>query len=361
MDIAQFVKEVSKAEAGLNEGIPFTSNKLTELTGGILKSYSYLIMGPSKTGKTSFLYEEFIFNIVDRVIKGEMKEEDIRIILFSMEMNDLMFMFKAAARWIFYNVKYEEKSVITDTKQLLGSNGIPHPILLQALKSKGLLTYLERLKRIVLFLSETTPQGIMTFVSNDCGKMSTLVGQDAAGKNKYSFNNPNLLYIVAIDHISLVIKDDKGPSEIKNIIDDTSTNLRRLKNAFGITPAFLQQITPPQNNGGIKKLTLGYAELRDSKNTFQDTDFCLSLGSPYHDQIKAINYKNGVYHIIPGEDNGGVGLADRLRLVSIEKDRYGVSSIRIALSYLGEIGLFKDIKSPEEVNYEFYSSIKKTF
>ena len=361
MNIENFVREVKKSKEGKNKGIPFTSKNLTTLTGGILKAYSYLIMGPSKTGKTSFLYEQFIFNVIDRIIAGEIEEKDARIILFSMEMNDIMFMFKAAARWIFYNVKRDGKAVITDTKQLLGSNGVPHPTLLSALESRELLEYLALVKRVVIFLSETTPRGIMDFVATDCVKISKLVGKDESGKNKYEFLNENLTYIVAVDHISLVIKDKDGPSEIKQIIDETSTNLRRLKNAFGITPAFLQQITPPQNNGGIKKLTLGYSELRDSKNTFQDTDFCFSLGSPFHDQIKAVNYKDGIYHILPGEDNGGIGLEDRLRLVSIEKDRYGVSSVRIAVAYLGEIGLFTDIAPPSAVDYDYYKAIKKTF
>jgi hypothetical protein len=361
MDISNFLKEVDKAEKGKNEGIPFTSKRLTELTGGILKGFAYLIMGPSKTGKTSFLYEQFVFNLVDRIIKEEIAEEDVKIVLYSLEMNDTMFMFKAAARWIFNNIKYENKSVITDTKQLLGNNGVPPTILLNALKSNELFDYLSLLKRVVTVLTEGSPQGIFNFVATDCISISTLTGKDKSGKNKYSFNNPNLLYVVAIDHMSLVVKDIKGSSEAKLIIDETSTNLRRLKNAFGVTPAVLQQITPPPNNGGIKKLTLGYAELRDSKNTFQDTDFCLSLGSPFHDHIKAINYKGGVYQIIPDEDNGNVGMGDRLRLISVEKDRYGASSIRIAVAYLGEIGLFADIAPPNEVNYEYYNNIKKTF
>lgn len=361
MNIPGFIEEVLKAEEGKNEGIPFTSKRLTDLTGGILKGFSYLIMGPSKTGKTSFLYEQFIFNVIDRIIKEELKEEDVRIVLYSLEMNDLMFMFKAASRWIFNNVKYEDKAVITDTKQLLGNNGPPHPLLLDALKSKELLSYLGLVQRIVTFLGETSSQSMFNFVASDCVNRSILIGKDESGKNKYKFINPNLLYIVAIDHVSLVIKEPNGPSEAKLIIDDTSTNLRRLKNAFGITPAFLQQITPPPNNGGIKKLTLGHAELRDSKNTFQDTDFCLSLGSPFHDHIKAINYKGGVYQIIPDEDNDNVGIGDRLRLISIEKDRYGASSVRIAVAYLGEIGLFADIAPPSELNYEYYNNIKKTF
>lgn len=361
MNIAAFQKEVKKALNGENTGIPFTIQALNRLTGGILKGYSYLIMGKSGTGKTSFMYEEFIFNIVDKIISGEMREEDVRIVLYSMEMSDIMFMFKAAARWMYFNRVYEDKRILTDTKQLSGAYGIPPAVLAEQLESDELIEYLELLKRVIVFLTVTTPTEMYNYVGTDCTKRSTLIGKDDSGRSKYAFNNPNQVYIVALDHISLVTKDEKSDSEKKKIIDDTSSYLRRLKNGFGITPVILQQITPPPQNGGIKKLTMGYQELRDSKDTYQDIDFCLSLGSPFHDQIKAVNYKDGIYHIMPGEDNGNNGLQDRLRLISVEKDRYGNSSMRVAASYLGEIGLFRDIAPPDEVKYEVYAAMKKTF
>jgi len=361
MNINAFKKEVNKALLGHNKGIPFTISSLTNLTGGILKGYGYLIMGPSKTGKTSFMYEEFIFNLIDKVISGELKEEDVRIVLYSMEMNDLMFLYKASARWTYFNQTFEGRPILTDTKQLSGAYGSPPSILAEIMQSCELEDYLNLVSRIVVFLTETTPTTLFNFVASDCIKISSAIGKDESGKLKYQFNNPNLLYIVALDHMSLVLKDAGTNGEVKTIIDDTSTYLRRLKNGFGITYAMLQQITPPPNQGGIKKLTLGHAELRDSKNTFQDTDFCFSLGSPFHDNIKAVNYKGGVYHVMPDEDNGGVGLADRLRLISVEKDRYGVSSVRVAAGYIGEIGLFRDIPAPDVINYNLFESIKATW
>jgi len=272
-------------------------------------------------------------------------------------------MFKAAARWLFKNKTFIDINgnparILTDTRQLLGNKGIPPKELLDAIRDEEFKKYLELARRIVVFLTDTTPTDMYTFVANDCLKMSTLSRIDESGKKKYSFNNERLLYILALDHISLVNKDKGGMSDLKTIIDDTSTYARKLKNGFGISPVFLQQITPPPDNGGVKKLTLGHKELRDSKNTFHDTDYCFSLGSPFHDQIKNVNYLDGVYAIIPGEDNGWVGLQDRLRLISIEKDRYGNSGMRVACGYLGEIGTFPNMPPPKEVIYENWNKTK---
>ena len=93
---------VQRGYEGLNVGIPFTVDRLNRPTGGIAKGMYYLILGASRTGKSAFLYDQFIFNLVDLIYDDKLKVEDVEVLLYSLEIDRVMIVTKAAIRFLFY-------------------------------------------------------------------------------------------------------------------------------------------------------------------------------------------------------------------------------------------------------------------
>lgn len=342
-------ESVERGYQGLNIGIPFTVSKLNRPIGGIAKSMYYLILGASRTGKSAFLYDQFVFNLVDKIVAGELKEEDVEIVLYSLEIDRNIIVTKAAIRYLFLH-----KNVLTTTKKLLGVHGKTPDALYGMMKDEGLRNYLKVLNRVLTVFTRATAVSMHKYITKRCIDQSLSYGQDAEGNKLYMFKNPNKLFIVAVDHIALV--QEGSGDNLKKTIDLVSKRVFvDLKRQFGITPVAVQQINPQKAGDGQRKPIYGHADARDSKNTFQDCDVCLSIGSPYHEDFASINYKGQVYHIVPSEINNFQGLGDRFRLFGVEKDRYGTSNLRLASAFVGEVGLFTGIPDPNDVIYSKYN------
>lgn len=347
------VRVIKEGEEGLNRGLPFTVTKLNNSLGGILKKTYYLILGKSKTGKSSFLYEEFIFNVLDLVSKGTLELEDIEIYLISYEISIEMILAKAAVRWMLTRMK-----TLSDTKQITGAHGKAHPEIYKLLYSEELKLYLDKLQKILRVLNDGTPDTITTSLNKKFMSIcDTDIDED--GGQIYKFKNKNKKVIVGIDHLGLTPKS--GGMSLKDTMDTFSAYLFKLKNIFPITVAVVQQVTPTKTDGGQKKIVYGHEDARDTKNTFQDCDVCISIGSPYHEEYRSFTYRGGLYHVRPDESNSYLGLEDRIRVIAVEKDRYGNSGFRTSAGFIGEVGMFVDMEEPEEVNYDKWKGIRKTF
>lgn len=342
---------VTRGYEGLNVGIPFTVNKLNIPTGGIAKSMYYLILGPSRTGKSAFLYDQFIFNMADRIYDGKMKIEDVDIILYSLEIDRTIIAVKAAARFLF-----KRKKILTHVKKVLGVEGKTDPELYRILtKDEDVRRYISIIDQILDIFTYADPGIMHRYIKKKCESQSIIYGKDPEGKDLFRFKNPNKIVIAAIDHIALSSAGRKGDST-KDTIDVISKRVFvDLKRQYGVTPVTVQQINPQKSSDGNKKIVYGHADARDSKNTFQDCDVCISIGSPFHEEFKSVNYKGELYYIVPDETNNYMGLMDRFRMFGVEKDRYGTSNLLVPAAFAGEVGAFASIQEPADVRYEYYS------
>lgn len=339
---------VDSGVKGLNVGIPFTIPGLNVPTGGIMKAMYYLIMGSSKTGKSSFLYDQFIFNLADRVLKGELNVDDVEIILYSLEIDRVMIAAKAAVRYLF-----KSKYILSSIKRLLGVYG-PTPLgLAQVMKDPVFMRYLSIIDEITTIFTKANPFDMYKYVEKRCAEQSVQYGVDKEGRPLHRFTNPKKIVIVAVDHVALI--HEMPGDNLKKTIDGVSKLVFvDLKRQYGITPVVIQQVNPVKTGDGPKKLIYGHADVRDSKNTFQDCDICIAIGSPFHEEFSSVRYKNDLYYIKPDAASNQMGLKDRFRLFGIEKDRYGESAVKVASIYVGEVGLFGDIPDPDVIDYTKY-------
>lgn len=340
---------VEKGYKGLNIGIPFTVSKLNKPTGGIAKSMYYLILGASRTGKSAFLYDQFIFNLVDRIVAGELNIEDVEIVLYSLEIDRVMIVAKAAIRYL-----YLHHGILTTIKKLMGIEHNTHKELYKLMQDEKLRHYITVLDSVLTIFTTANPATMHRYLEKRCIASSKPYGVDNEGNKLYSFKNPNKIFIAAIDHVALA-QELKGDNTKKTIDLVSKRVFVDLKRQFGIIPVLVQQVNPQKAENGQKKPIYGHADARDSKNTFQDCDVCISIGSPYHEDFASLNYKGQVYHIVPSELNNFQGLGDRLRLFGIEKDRYGTSNLRLTSAFVGEIGMFTSLPDPNDVVYSKYN------
>lgn len=341
-DSQLFYKNVELGEKGLAKGISFSHKLLNKVLGGITKNSYFLILGKSKSGKSSFLYDQFMFNVIDQAIEGkEFKVEDVEIYVYSFEISSTKIYAKAAARRLFL-----KHGIVTSPKEILGLKGPADDRLYKYLYGEDMKNYLAIVDSCVNIMTSSNPKRMYSLINEKCTKQSKIVGKDSEGKEIYQFINPNKKFIVAVDHMSLV-ELLKG-TKLKETVDLMSDRvMRALKEKFPITTVLIQQITPP----GEPKLYYGHQEARDSKNTFQDCDVCLSINSPYHEDFEAVNFAGGKYYITPAAGSGN-GIGDNLRLLSIEKDRLGNSGYRVPAGFIGQMGVFKSIDPPKTLDYE---------
>jgi len=340
--VDQFYKSVQEGKEGLNTGIPFTVTGLNDVVGGIMKDNYYLIMGKSKTGKSAFMYTEFIFNIALSIVRGELKEEDFIIELYTLEIGIVKVLAKAAG-WYIYMTRGSEISV----KAILGYRGPAASGVYALVEGDEVRKFLRTIERVVKVHTTLSPVKLFNYITPKLKGLSLKIGVDSEGSDIYRFKNPSLNYLLLVDHVSLA----EGGKNTKDTIDTVSGLLRRYRNAFGLITALVQQITPTKGADGVK-YTYGHEDARDSKDTFQDCDICLSIGSPFHDKIKSVQYKGGIYQVLPTLANGNIGLKDTLRLISVEKDRNGSSSTLLSSRFAGAVGHFMDIPLPEDIEYE---------
>ena len=86
-------------------------------------------------------------------------------------------------------------------------------------------------------------------------------------------------------------------------------------------------------------------DLKDTGNPYNDCQICIGVYFPLKHKVKT--HKG--YPIITEDQNGFVGLRDRYRALCLIKNREGVSDRIIPVSFYGELGLFKEIPKPDEI------------
>jgi len=347
----EFYDFVRKGQEGHNVGTPFTIDPFNRLVEGVLPDTYYLILGPSGSGKSSLVYEQFIFNFIDAVYEGTMDVNDIVIVLFSLEIKTTKFYSKASARFIYKTFKK-----LISTRDIANSKGNTSDLIYKMIYGKKLKKYLEILDKVVKIYTRTSAITAFVNLGKILAPLSTEIRKDAEGRSMYKFKNDNLKVITVLDHISLT--DEAKGEVLKKTIDNISKKVFvRYRNSHGITPVVLQQITPSEDN--MKKVVYSHKDARDSKNTYHDCDVCLSIGSPLEAEKISIPVKGGRYFIMEDEANGFIGLEDRARVVAKEKDREGASFKQVIVGFIGECAMFTDLGHPENVDYEFYKNLGK--
>jgi len=356
---------VASGRDGSGKGLPFTVDKLTKTLGGITPNTQYLILGKSKTGKSRFAYDSFIFNQIDQLYldmkSGKKSIFNLTVFLFTFEIAPVNITLLAMCRYLYL---YTDKHTLTFPKQIAGRFGKCDTELYELLYSDEMREYVNFFYSKVKTYSVAYPNWIDGIVRKYCISLSKQISLDELGRPIYKFNSLENKVHVVVDHLSLVTVPQG--MKLKQALDATSAYLFVLKNEFPISTVLLQQINPQDRKDDREMVLPDHENARDTKNTFQDCDVCIALGAPFHLERMTFKYKNQFYNIIPDESNGYRGLKDRFRIIGIQKDRDGEANKRCPAGYVGEVGMFTDIQDPDYVGnngdlYAIWDTVQRTY
>jgi len=161
--------------------------------------------------------------------------------------------------------------------------------------------------------------------------------------DRYEPNNPNLYWIIIIDHIAL-LGSERGFS-LKQNIDKMSEMAVQFRNMFNMIPVFIQQLNFDVDNDERYKsnrLTPTLRDFGDSRYTIRDSNVIMALYSPYF---------NNITHF---EGYDITKLGNKFRNLEILANRDGEPNINIGLNFIDKVGTFRELPPAKEMNNDMY-------
>jgi len=345
--------KIDAGRLGMNKGLPHGFDRLVEFIPGIQQSTYYLIGAESSVGKSAFANNSFVFNPIDWYIANKANTDiKLKIHYYSFEISKEMMLYKAVCRKI-----WNDNKILLDVNYVLsrGKYRISQEHYDCVIKS---LSYFDEMEDI-LYIQDVSenPTGIFNKELKYAADNGKGLSQDFKLVGDYTPNDPNLYTIILIDHISLIRKE-RG-FNTKDLIDKLSEYLIILRNKCNFIPVVIQQLNRAGNDPTrikMDRMEPMLSDYKDSGNTVNDSNICLSLFSPMRYEME----EHRGYKINPKDG----GLGSRYRSLQILKNRDGEADKTIGLEFIGEVGGFNELKKSNEmtdVEYARINKIKKNF
>lgn len=332
----KIIQEIDRGREGLNHGIPFGLPKTEDIIDGITKETYTLIISNSGSGKTSLALYAYVY----QALKQNLDNNNLKILYFSLEMNEISLYIKLLSIYIFetYGIELSYKEILSRKKEYILSPE-HYDLVLQC------KPWIDKISsKLEIYDKSITAKGMYGVIKSRLAEMGTFTETDT--RMIYTPNNPNLIYEVIIDHIGLL--NAPSAKELKSEIDLASRMLVTLRERCGISPVVIQQANRDQGN--IERFKQGKSafsinDAKDSGNTVQDCNIMLALYNPNRDGLKT--YKK--YNIEQ--------LGNSFRSLMILKNRFGDCDVEIGMNFFGGINIFAELKRPDEIyDYEKYTN-----
>ncbi len=302
------------------------------------------------SGKTSFIDDAFVLNPYDWYISQKHKDIKLRIIYRSMERSRTY----KLAKWVGRKIFLDEGIIIPVSKLLGWTEKMTHDEHDLFLMYEDYMNGMDDV--ITIIDGPENPVGVAKELRAHAMKHGTIEQLDEYNK-VYIPNDPSEVTIVVIDHIGL-LKTTKDQHTKKQAIDKMSDELRYARDFYGYTPVVVSQfnrdISNPIRikNGDVEPQLEDFAE---SSQTQNDADVVLALFDPMRYKVA----DPSGYTLDKLRDDVGGKYFRSLRLL---KNSYGEEDLRIGLGFLGQIGMFKELKKQKDMTDDDYASItNKTF
>jgi hypothetical protein len=327
-EVDRLYQLIELGRQGLNIGMTTGINKLDEQISGIEKQTFYLIGGQTGSGKTTLCLYSFIY----MPLKERLGDLSFRILYFSLEMSAPMLLAKLLSMYI-----YDEYGVIVTYKEILSRKQIisdeKHQLVIEGKK------WLKKVKQhLAIYDKKLTSVGL----DNILMKYSLLHGEyeeSANGNTRvYKSKLENELVQIVLDHawlISTLPGQDK-----KSAVDQCAQVCINYRNRCGYSPIFLQQLGRQSSSVDRRKQGTQLPELQDFKGTgdiAEAAEVVLALFNPFGEKMAT------------WEGYSIKTLRDAFRAIVILKQRFGEVNVAIPTSFFGNVGMFKDIPTSEEI------------
>lgn len=338
-------KEISKGREGLNNGIPFSHQRLGKYIG-IRKRIYTQITGSTGSGKSAFVHSTYILDPFDHLKTITASGIKFKVILFAMERSKLYVLSKWLSRKIFL-----DQGILIPLQKMLGwwDNKLTDDEY-SLVKTYG--SYInELLETVDIVEGSINPTGVYKYVKQYAEANGKFEQKDEYTK-VYIPNHPNEIVIVIQDHLGLTATE-KGYTTKKDAIDKLSSYNQWFRDTLGYSPVAVSQLNRNLSNPMYQKMQSFEPTLDDAKETgkpSEDADVVLSLFDPqrYHTEDQTYNVSKFI-----DITNG----ANYFRSIKLLKNSYGEDFIRTGMGFQGMTGIFKEL--PKKVNMDNfdYSSL----
>ena len=281
MIVDEIFKQIDAGRAGENHGYSMGLPKLEGIIDGVTKETYTLILSNSGAGKSSFALYAYVY----KPLMEHLDDDDYKVLFFALEMSEWSLYIKLLSIYIFetYGIQLSFKEILSKKKEYILSD--EHYELVKECKP-----WLEKIStKLEVYDKHVNANTVYAILKKRLEGMGRFIETDT--KMTYIPDNPNLIYVVVVDHIGL-IRPRQG-NTLKQEIDDLSAYLVTLREKCRISPVVVQQANREQGN--IERFKQGKSaftinDAKDSGNTVQDCNIMIALYNPHRDGLKT--YKN---------------------------------------------------------------------
>ena len=330
------IKQIDVGREGKNRGYSMGLPKLESIIDGVSANTYTLVFSPSGTGKSSLALYAFIY----RPLMEHLNDDNFKVFYASLEMSaDLLFA-KLLCMYIFetYGIELSTKELLSKKKDYILNDELYNIV-------QECIPWMKKVEeKVTIYDKGMNAEILYSLLMADLQEIGTFSETDH--RKIYTPNNPDLVYLVVIDHISL-LRPNKNRS-LKEEIDLVSSYLVTLRNICRISPLVIMQAN--RDSAGMERRKQGLNNMRlsdtkDSGGPVQDSEIVISIFSPHRERLATYNK----YNISV--------LTDRFRALTVLKNRYGESDVEIGVNFFGKCGLWKELPKPDEIyDYEQYTS-----
>lgn len=334
---------IQRGQLGLNKGLPHGYPRLESVIPDLQQSTYYLLGAEPSVGKTAYVDNTFLYNPFEYILNNPDTDFKLKIFYFSFEISKIRKIIKGVSRRV-----YLKHGIETDVNLILskGKNRIGNDLYEIVKKERD---YFDQLEDVLEIYDVAKHPTAINKILQDYYRANGKVIKDDKGQSKYIPNNPNEYVFAIIDHYGLT-KSEMGLSK-KALIDKLSGEyMVNLRNFYGLSPVMISQFNRDISSTDRFKLELVEPKSTDFKetgNTFEDCDICFALFNPYRHKLQ--EYRG--YNILK--------LKNRMRGLSILKNRDGEADVVLGLKFVGSAGYFEELKLPTEMTNEDYINVWK--
>jgi len=340
MSYQELRKKIDEGIEGKNTGIPLCLPKTSKFITGIQKQIYLLLGATTGVGKTALIDYLYVLKPYEWWYENKDKT-DIKLhwIYNSMERNKVY----KLAKWTCVRL-YEKYGILMDVSELLGWEKTDRVVEIKDALDECEVYFTEMLKHIDIYENAENPTGIwnklIAYALNNGH-----VEQVSEFKKEYRENDPNLITFIVNDHIGK-LKRERGFT-VKETIDKHSEYMGLARDFYKFNPIDISQF-----NRGIADserfkqgdLSPRLEDFKESGAPSENSDIILALFDPV--RYKVFDYKG--YDIRKFMDQKTA--SSRYRALFVLKNTYGEADVSVSLNFIGECGIFKEIKKAEELN-----------
>ena len=270
----KLITTVDEGKLGLNTGLNMDLPRMIEFVPNLQKEAIYVLGGETASGKSAFAFDKFLYTPFEDFIDNFTDEIKFKAFIWSLEISITSLVAKAVCRRLY--MKY---GILVDVNYVLsrGKNRINAEVYEKVIETKD---YLDVLHDYIVIHEGENPTGIRNTVRNYLRQNGEEIHQQIPIKdpktrqtkiiNKvvgYKPNHPNMYTIMLIDHVALM-RPEMGNNK-KKTIDSMVNYAITMRNLYGTTSVFVQQLNRSLSSSDRFKLGTVEPQLSDFKETLK--------------------------------------------------------------------------------------------